>query len=443
MRIQLSEHFTYSKLFRFCIPSVVMLVFCSIYGVVDGLFVSRFVGKTAFAAINLIMPILMIIGGLGFMMGAGGTAVVAKTLGEKKNELASRYFSLFVYATAIAGAVAATLGVIFLEPLSRLLGAEGEMLECCVRYGRIVLPAMPAFMLQNLFQSFFIVAEKPKLGLSVTVSAGIANIIFDALLVAVLPFGLEGAAFATAISQAVGGFVPFFYFFSKNDSLLSLTRTSFYRKALVKAMTNGSSELMSNISSSVVTVLYNYQLMRFAGEDGIAAYGVIMYVSFIFIAMFIGYSVGSAPLISYNFGAKNTDELKNLFRKSTAICFVAGATMTVSSLLLSVPLSTLFAGYDEGLYKMTLYGLRIFSFSFFMSGFCIFGSSFFTALNNGLASAAISFLRTLVFQILGVLILPIFFELDGVWYSMLVAEILALITTVIFLIRYRKKYNYI
>ena len=443
MRIQLSEHFTYSKLFRFCIPSVIMLVFCSIYGVVDGLFVSRFVGKTPFAAINLIMPILMIIGAFGFMMGAGGTAVVAKTLGEGKKELASRYFSLFVYATAIAGSLAAVLSVIFLEPLARLLGAEGELLECCVRYGRIVLPAMPAFMLQNLFQSFFIVAEKPKLGLYVTIGAGIANILLDALFVAGLNLGLEGAAMATAISQAVGGVVPVFYFLSKNDSLLSLTKTSFYAKAFIKAVTNGSSELMTHMSSSVVTMLSNLQLMKLAGEDGVAAYGVVMYVSFIFVAMFIGYSVGTAPLVGYHYGAKNDGELKNLLRKSSVITLGAGITMCLLSLVLSAPLATLFTGYDQNLYEITLHGLRIFSFSFIASGFCIYGSSFFTALNNGFVSATISFLRTLVFQAVGILVLPIFLELDGVWYSMLTAEVLALLTTLTMLIIYRKRYNYI
>lgn len=443
MRIQLSDHFTYGKLFRFCIPSVIMLVFCSIYGVVDGLFVSRYVGKTPFAAVNLIMPILMIIGAFGFMMGAGGTAVVAKTLGEGDKRLANRYFSLFVYSTAIVGTVAATLGVIFIEPLSRLLGAEGELLKCCVKYGRIVLPAMPFFMLQNLFQSFFIVAEKPKLGLFVTVGAGIANIVLDALLVVVFSFELEGAATATAMSQFIGGTVPVLYFARKNDSLLSLSKTEFYVHAFTKAVTNGSSELLTNISSSIVTMLYNFQLMRFAGEDGIAAYGVIMYVSFVFVAIFIGYSVGTAPLVGYHFGAKNENELKNLLGKSTVICFGAGLLMSGIALLLSAPLSELFTGYDRELYEMTVYGFRIFAFSFVLSGFCIYGSSFFTALNNGFASAAISFLRTLVFQILGILIMPIFWKLDGIWYSMLVAEALALVTTVIFIFAYRKKYNYL
>ena len=442
MRIQLSDRFTYSRLLRFSLPSMIMMVFTSIYGVVDGLFVSNFVGKTPFAAINLIMPIFMIVGAFGFMMGTGGTAVVAKTLGEGERSLANRYFSLFVYVTAAVGTVMAVLGAIFVRPLSMLLGAEGELLECCVSYGRIVILAMPFFMLQNLFQSFFIVAEKPKLGLFVTVGAGVTNMVLDALLVAVIPLGLEGAAIATSMSQMVGGLVPVIYFLKKNDSLLALTKTRFYGRTLLLASANGSSELMSNVSASVVTMLYNMQLMRFAGEDGVAAYGVMMYVGFIFIAIFIGYSVGTAPIVGYNFGAKNEHELKSLLRKSAVISFALGIAMTLTAFIFARPLSMIFVSYDEALLEMTVHGFRIFSLSFVLSGFCIYGSSFFTALNNGIVSAAISFMRTLVFQMAGILVLPIFWELDGIWYSMLAAEALALITTFIFLIANRRKYNY-
>ena len=442
MRIQLSDHFTYKKLFRFAIPSVIMMLFTSIYGVVDGLFVSNLVGKTEFAAVNLIMPIMMIIGAIGFMMGAGGTAIVAKTLGEKRDELAQRYFSLVVYVTAIGGLALAVIGSAFVRPLSSMLGAEGALLDCCEAYGRIVLLAMPAFMLQNLFQSFFIVAEKPKLGLYVTIGAGVTNIVLDALFVHAFNMGLEGAALATSISQAFGGLVPIIYFSRKNDSLLKLRKTKFYGKALLKAATNGSSELMSNISASIVTILYNNQLMRLEGEDGIAAYGVIMYVGFIFIAMFIGYAVGTAPIVGYNYGAQNTDELKNLLKKSTVICFCSGAIMTLIAFVFSGQLASIFVGYDQHLLEMTERGFKIFSLSFILSGFCIYGSSFFTALNNGLVSAVMSFMRTLVYQMAGILILPIFFELDGVWFSMLAAEIMALATTVAFLLANKKKYGY-
>ena len=442
MRIRLSEHFTYGKLFRFAIPSVIMMMFNSIYGVIDGLFVSNFVGKIPFAAINLIMPILMIIGGIGFMMGAGGTAIVSKTMGEGNPTLANRYFSLFVYVTFALGVIMAAAGILFLRPLCALLGATGEMLDCCVRYGKIVVAAMPCFMLQNLFQSFFIVAEKPKLGLFVSIGAGVTNMFLDAFLILVLPLGLEGAALATSASQLVGAAVPVFYFIRKNDSILKLGKTKFYAKALFKAASNGSSELMSNISSSIVTVVFNIQLMKFAAEDGVAAYGVIMYVSFIFIAIFIGYSVGTAPLVGYHYGANNIGELKNLLRKSTVISIATGIAMTAFGILFARPFSAIFVGYDAALLDMTARGLRIFALSFLLSGFCIFGSSFFTALNNGPISAAMSFMRTLVYQLLGVILLPIFFELDGIWYSMLLAEILAFATTVFFFILKRKQYNY-
>jgi putative MATE family efflux protein len=443
MRIQLSDHFTYKKLLRFAIPSVIMMVFTSIYGIVDGIFVSNFVGKTQFAAINLIMPILMIIGALGFMMGAGGTAIVAKTLGEKSDGLANEYFSLFVYVTAAAGAVLAVLGAILTRPLSILLGAEGELLECCVSYGRIVIIAMPAFMLQNLFQSFFIVGEKPKLGLYVTVMAGITNMALDALFITVFKMGLEGAALATSISQVVGGGIPFIYFAKRNTSLLGLCRTKFYAKALLRAITNGSSELMSNISSSVVTMVFNFQLMKLAGENGIAAYGVIMYLSFIFVAMFIGYAVSSAPIIGFHYGACNRDELNNLLKKSTVITLLAGLIMAAFAFAFSMPLASIFTSYDQALFEMTVRGLRIFSFSFILSGFSIFGSSFFTALSNGPTSAFISFMRTLVYQMLGVLILPLFFKLDGIWYAMLVAEIMAFLTTLVCIFLFKDRYGYL
>ena len=442
MRIQLSEHFTYQKLLRFTLPSIIMMIFTSIYGVVDGVFVSNFVGKTPFAAVNLVFPVLMILGSVGFMIGTGGGAVVAKTLGQGKSELAQKYFSMLVYAAAAGGAVISLLGVLFIRPLSTALGAEGEMLENCVLYGRIILLANPFFILQNVFQSFFVTAEKPKLGLTVTVAAGMTNIVMDALLVAVFRLGLPGAAAATALSQVVGGLVPILYFARKNDSLLRLTKPCFYGAILLKTCTNGSSELMSNISASLVTVLYNFQLMGLAGEDGVAAYGVMMYVAFIFAAIFIGYAVGGAPIISFHYGAENTGELKSLLRKSLVLTGVAGAAMTVLAILASAPLAGIFVGYDQTLFEMTVRGFRLFAISFILSGFNIFGSSFFTALNNGLISALISFLRTLVFQCASVLLLPIVLGLDGVWLSLAAAEAAAFAVTMLFLAINRREYNY-
>lgn len=443
-QIQLSDHFTYGRLLHFTLPSIGMMVFASIYSVVDGLFVSNFAGKTPFAAINLIMPFLMILSTVGLMFGTGGSAIVAKTFGEGDREKANRYFSLFVYASLILGIVFAVLGIVFIRPIARLLGADGEMLENAVVYSRIILAALPFNVLQLLFQSFFVTAEKPQLGLVVTVSSGVTNIVLDAVLVILLPqeLKLAGAAVATAVSQVAGGVIPLLYFGKRNSSILRLGKTGFDGKALVQACTNGSSEFMSNISMSLVGMLYNIQLLKTAGENGVAAYGVMMYVSMIFSAAFLGYSIGSAPIVGYHDGAKNYDELKGLLKKGLIIIGSFGIAMIVAAELLTSPLAKLFVGYDAELYELTVFGFRIFSLSFPFMGFAIYSSGFFTSLNDGLTSAIISFLRTLVFQVAAVIILPIIYGIDGVWYSIVVAEIMAVALSVIFLITKRKKYHY-
>ncbi len=442
MNIQLSEHFTYKKLLRFTLPSIVMMIFTSIYGVVDGFFVSNFVGKTPFAAVNFIMPFLMVLGAVGFMLGSGGSALISKTMGEGNKEKANRIFSLLVYTGAALGIVIAALGITFIEPVAILLGAEGAMVEDCVLYGRIILLALPALILQFEFQTFFVTAEKPQLGLVFTVAAGVTNMVLDALFMAVFQWGVAGAAAATAISQAVGGLLPLFYFGSKNSSLLHLGRTSIDGRVLLKTCTNGSSELMSNIAMSVVGMLYNAQLMKFGGEDGVAAYGVLMYVNFVFISAFIGYSVGTAPIVGFHFGALNRDELNNLLKRSAVIIGIFSAVMFLLAQVLAYPLSSVFVGYDQNLMDMTLHAFRIYSFCFLFAGIAIYGSGFFTALNDGLTSALISFLRTLVFQIAAVLILPIFLEIDGIWLSSVVTEVVAASVSLIFLFAKKKKYGY-
>lgn len=442
MQIQLSEHFTYKKLLRFVLPSIVMMIFTSIYGVVDGLFVSNYVGKTAFAAVNLIMPFLMAISALGFMIGTGGSAIVAKTLGEGKKEQANEYFSMLVYITLIGGIVLSALGILFSPLIARGLGADGALLTNCVLYARITLLSMPAFMLQNVFQSFFVTAEKPKLGLGVIVIAGVTNMVLDFLLVGVFQIGLAGAAFATVTSECIGGLFPILYFARKNSSLLKLGRTHFNGKIFLCACGNGSSELMTNLSSSIVNSLYNIQLMNLAGENGVAAFGTIMYVNFIFIAIFLGYSIGSAPLVSYHYGAGNHDELKNLFQKSLRLIGIWGLMLFILVQLIARPLAAIFVGYDADLFSMTQNGFRIYCIAYLINGFNIYGSSFFTALNNGLISAAISFLRTLVFQLAAVLLLPLLLGINGIWSAVAVAELLTLGLTVTFFVRNRKKYHY-
>lgn len=442
MKIQLSDHFGYKKLLRFTFPSIVMMVFTSVYSVVDGLFVSNIVGKTSFAAVNFIMPVLMILGAIGYMFGAGGSALVSKTMGQKQQEKANRLFSLFVYVTAGCGVVIGTLAFLFFKPIAALLGAEGQMLDDCILYGRIILLALPFYMLQYLFQSFFIVDEKPNLGLAVTLVAGVANILLDAFFMTVCHWGLAGAAAATAISQLLGGVIPLFYFAFSKRSVLKLTKWHFNGKAIGQAVANGSSELMSNISMSVVSMLYNVQLMKYAGENGIAAYGVLMYINMIFLAVFIGYSTGIAPAVGYHYGAENRAELKSLLSKSLLIVGVFSLLMFVAAETLGKPLSNVFVGYDRELTDMTVRAFAIYSFSFLFAGFSIYGSAFFTALNNGLISALISFLRTLVFQIVAVFACPLLWGLDGIWISIVVAEVMSIVITAIFLATNRKRYGY-
>lgn len=443
-QIQLSDHFTYGRLIRFTLPSIGMIIFTSIYGVVDGFFVSNFAGKTPFAAVNLIMPFLMILSTVGLMFGTGGSAIVAKTFGEGDRQKGNRYFSLFVYVAAFLGVLFAVLGIVFIRPIAFRLGAEGAMLENAVLYARIVLIALPFNVLQLLFQSFCVAAERPKLGLTVTMLSGLTNMFLDAVLVILLPqeYKLAGAAAATALSQVVGGTVPLVYFGRENSSILRLGKSRFDGKAIFKACTNGSSEFMSNISMSLVGMLYNIQLLKYAGEDGIAAYGVMMYVSMIFSSAFLGYSIGTAPIVGYHDGAKNYEELKGLLRKSLLMIGAFGVVMVAFAELLASPLAGIFVGYDAELMQMTVSGFRIFALSFIFMGYAIYSSGFFTALNDGVTSAIISFLRTLVFQTAAVIFLPILWELDGVWISIVVAEVMAVVFSAIFLVAKRKKYHY-
>ncbi len=440
--IALSDHFDYKRLLRFVLPSIVMMVFTSVYGVVDGLFVSNFVGKTAFAAVNLVMPFVMIFGGVGFMLGTGGSALVGKTLGEKEPEKANRYFTMMVWMAFILGAAISVAGIVFMRPVAICLGADEGMLRECVVYGRITLFFNVTFMLQNVFQSFLIVAEKPKLGLAATVAAGITNMFLDALFIAVFRWGVAGAAIATGLSQCVGGIIPLVYFMRPNNSLLRLTKTRLERKPVLRAVLNGSSEMVSNVTASVVGMLYNLQLLKYAGQDGVAAYGVLMYTQFIFAAVFIGYSIGSAPVISYHYGAGNHAELKNLFRKSVVLMVYIGVGMVALTQILALPLGQFFVGYDAGLLNLTVHAFRISSTAFLMVGMNIFTSSFFTALNNGGVSAAASFLRTFVFKLSAVLVLPAIFKLDGIWWAEVTAEVLAVIVSTAFLFAKRGEYHY-
>lgn len=442
MNIQLSEHFTYKKLIKFTIPTIIMMIFTSIYGVVDGIFVSNCVGSDAFAAVNLIMPALMIFGTIGFMIGTGGSALVSKTIGEGKQEKAREYFSMLIYLLIIIGFLFTVIGIVLVKPISTLLGADETMLGDCITYGRTILIFLIAFILQNAFQSFLIVAEKPSFGLVISIITGVINMVLDFLFMYVLKMGVFGAALATGISQFVGGSVPLVFFMKNNGTVLRLTKAKLEAKAIWQACTNGSSEMLSNLSMSLVNMLYNMQLMKYAGADGVVAYGIIMYVGFIFSGTYLGYSIGTAPIIGYHYGAGNTEELKNLLKKSFKLIAVTSLVMTGLAEILSKLLASIFVSYDAELLEMTTNAIRLFAISYIISGFNIFSSSFFTALNNGFVSAAISFLRTLVFQVAMIFLLPILFGLNGIWLAVVFAEILALIVSLTFLICNRKKYKY-
>lgn len=441
--IELSEHFSYKKLIVFTIPTITMMIFYSIYGVVDGIFVSNVVGNDAFASVNLIYPAVMILASVGSMIGAGGSALVSKTLGEGNKPLANRYFSMLIYFIIISGIILAGIGFLNCRNLAVLLGAKDNLIDICVTYGQTLFIVLPFFMLQNTFQSFLIVAERPKMGLMVSIISGVINMIFDFLFVYVLQMGVFGAALATGLGQMFGSIFPLCYFVFNKDGILKLVPTKFELMPILNACSNGSSEMVSNISMSLVNILYNYQLMQYAGKDGVIAYGIIMYVSFIFIAAYLGYAIGTAPIISYHFGAKNYDELKSLFSKSIRIVSIASIVMTILAECSSGLLANIFVSYDPKLMDMTINAIMIYSLSFILAGFNIFSSSFFTALNDGLVSAIISFLRTLIFQIAMVFLLPIIFDLNGIWLSVVVAEVISSIISVIFLFAKRNKYHYI
>ena len=450
-RIHLSEHFNYKKLFKFTLPSVAMMVFISIYGIVDGFFVSNFAGQTSFAALNLIYPLIMIFGAFGFMLGTGGNATVSKILGEGDSDRANRVFSMLVYVTLGLGLVLCVIGLILLRPVAEFFVAMEKNLSdvertalvaLCIKYAQILLLSLPAFMLQNAFQGFFVTAEKPRLGLYVTLLAGGGNILLDALFVAVFQGGLVGAAIATALSQFLGGTIPFFYFLRKNDSLLRLGKTKFEWNVLGEVCFNGSSELFTNLSLSFITVLFNAQLMQYEGLDGISAYGVMMYVGFIFISAFLGYSVGSSPIIGFHYGAKNDSELKSILKKSVRLLFCSGVAMSLISILFARPFAMIFIQGNEELLSLTEHGLRLYSLGFLLSGLNIFASSFFTALSNGAISLLISFLRIAFFQVVFVFLLPIFWGVDGIWLSSVMAELITLGISCFLLFLMRKRYGY-
>lgn len=442
-KVRLSDHFTYKRLLNFTISPILMMVFTALYNVVDGFFISNYGGKLDFAGVNFIMPYLFALSAVGIMMGSGGSALIGKFLGENKHKKANETFSLVVYSSLVIGIMLSIISYIFLDDIIRLLGATEDLIQPARRYATPLLISLPFFIIESEALSLFMVAERPHLGLCVKLICGSLNIVLDAIFMVSLHMGARGAAIATMINQLFGGILPLVYFaIPKTKSTLHLGKTVLSFKTLGKVITNGSSELVSNISANIVSMLFNVQLIKYAGENGVASYGVLMYLCFIFNSMFFGYAIGVSPIISYHYGAENKEELTNILRKSLVINILASLLMFGISELGASTLAHIFVGYDETLKAMTVHGFRIFSFLFLLMGFNVFSSSFFTALNNGLISALIAFLRTLVFQISSVMILPSFLGIDGIWLSPLVAEVLSLIISLIFLLSFRKKYGY-
>lgn len=437
-----NQHYTYGKLLKYCVSPIVMMIFTSLYVVVDSLFVSNFTGKTAFAAANFIIPYLLMFTSFGFMFGAGGSALIAKTLGERRDRKAKEIFTNVFILSLGFGAAIATLGQLLIRPVAQALGAEGQLLQDSLIYGRIYLLGVPSYIIQFEFENLYAAAGKPKLGLFATILSGLTNIALDALFIIVFHWGLAGAAFATIIAQWIGGTIPMVYFSRDNASSLRFVKAKMDWHAMVRVCSNGISEVVNNVSISVVSMFYNVQLLKYAGNEGVAAYGVLMNMNFMFTAVFWGYNVGAAPLISFQYGADNRQEIHNLFKKSMILIFSASAIMFLLAETLSGPISALYVGYDQGLMDLTSRGFLIFSFNFLFAGVAIFSSSLFTALNNGLLSALISFLRTFVFQIGCILVLPIFWEIDGIWFSLVLAEFLTMTVGLILIGLNRKKYHY-
>lgn len=443
MTKDMNRHFTFGALVRFTLPTIAMMIFTSLYNVADGIFVSNFIGKTALAAVNLIWPVVMVFASVGLMMGAGGSALIAKTRGEGDDARANRYFTMCVIFAAALGAVLGIVGQAAMEPLVRLLGADGQLLDDTIVYGRWVMLALPFFVLQFAFETLCSTAGKPMLGFVVTVAAGLTNVLLDALFICGFGWGVAGGAIATALGQVVGGAVPIIYFARKgNSSFLRLVRTRLEARPLGKACVNGSSELVSNIAMSLVATLYNYQLLAYIGEDGVAAYSVIGYTAMIFSAIFMGYALGSSPLMSYQYGARNHREMHSILTKSLGFIAVVAVLMFAAAETLAPTLAAIFVSYDPELLAFTVQAYRIYAVAFLIMGLPMYGSAFFTSLNNGLVSALIAFLRTLVFECGAVIILPLVLGINGIWLSVSVAELCAAVLTVAFMVGLRNRYGY-
>ena len=446
--IHLSDHFTYKKILRFTIYPILMMLITSIYWIVDGFFISNYVGPSAFAGVNLIFPVVMIVACIGFMFGSGGAALVSKKLGEGDSDGANKTFSLITYVTLGTGLILSLIFFFLVRPIAmgfasiNQVEASEAMIDSAEVYGRIMVGGVFLYIMQGYFHSFFSVNEKSSLGFLFTLISGLTNMLLDYLLIGVFRAGVVGAACASLSGMFISAVGPFLYFRFGKNNLIKLGKPRWNLNEITQSIANGSSEFVSNVSGSIVTIVFNVQLLKYIGEVGVSAYGIIGYVCFVFFAIFIGYSIGIAPVIGYNYGAKNPVELTNVLRKSFVIISVSGVAMTLLSAGLADPITRIFSAGVGELHTLGVRAMRIFSICYLMAGFSMFGSSFFTALNNGLISALISFCRTLVFQLGSVFVLPLIVGVDGIWFSIIVAEFLSMVMTIIFISARRRKYGY-
>jgi len=444
MKIELQGHYGYGRLVRTMLPSIATMIVSSIYSIADGLFVSNYAGSTAFAAMNIIWPGIQILAVFGLMVGAGGSALVSKTLGEGDQDKACRIFSMLTRITMLAGIAMAFLFFILMKPLTWVLGAEGGMIQMATTYGRIIVITLPLYMIQMMFQPFFMVAEKPELGTQISIICGVVNIVLDALFIIVFRLGLIGAALGTAISIATGGLFSLIWFLSKRNKTHLQFRKNVKTewKHVGKSCSNGLSEYVGNVALSVVSICYNLQLMKYIGESGVAAYGILMYLGFVFAAVFIGYNLSVTQIIAFNYGERNHTELRSLLHKSIILISVGGVIMTTVAETAAAPLARFFVGYDESICILTIRAIRIYMLSFLICGLNMFASAWFTALNNGIISAISAFVRTFIFELGCVFILPTFFGVDGIWNAVNVAEVCALLFSAFLITAFSKKYGY-
>ena len=419
-----------------------MMLFTSMYGVVDGLYLSHFSGKEAFAAITLIIPLPLLIGAWAYMIGAGGSAVIAKAIASDRQKDANEYFSFLVLISVLGSILLAGIGEIFLEPCAKLLGANDEMLPFCMTYGRILIAAVPLYVLQNVFQSFLTVAEHPKIGLAINLVSAFLNMALNFVFIRITNEVVTAVALATVVSQFVGGITPFVFFVRSKSTTLRFGRPHMPMSLLGPVFANGVSEFVSEIFHPLASVMYNYKLMELTGLNGVAAYGVLMNVGFLFGSVFLGFAVGSAPLFTYKYEREDHDELHSLFIKSTISVVLMGFLLYGVACMIEGPFAAEFFGGDELLITMTEEAFALHSLSYMVMGLAVFASAFFTAIHDSRVSFLISFLRTLLFEVLAILLLPMLFDLNGVWAASLTSEVLTLLVTVGLLISKKEKYQY-